>query len=127
MAAIGGSLKSMEIAGRYFSSPADTDIKYSLGGYNNDAKPTGDGKGIVTQTMTLCSASGCVVVADASKGDLEYLQDFANSGKFRPVVLNFAGGESYSANMQINGELSASTQSATASFDLMGEGTMKKL
>lgn len=127
MAAVGGSLVSLELAGRVYAVPADTDVTIMLGGYQNEVLPNGDGTARVGTQRVPCGIKGCAVSCDAIKGDLEFLQSLADSLAFFPCVATLAGGASYAGNVQVNGELAMSTQSATATFELLGEDKLKRL
>ena len=69
---------------------------------------------------------GCVVSCNSDKDDLEYLQSLADSLQVFPVVATLAGGASYAGVLAVNGELALSSQNATVSFDLVGEGKLKR-
>lgn len=124
MTAVGGSVESINLDGRLFSIAADADITVKLGGSENDVLANGDGTGRLIKTRVPFGLDGAPVVIDDSRGDHEFLQALANRREFFPINATFASGAVWQGTGQITGELSRSTQNATATVNVMGTGTL---
>lgn len=124
MPAIGGSIESVTLDGRSFSVAADVDATRKLGGDENEVVANGDGTGRIQKTKTPWSIDGLSVNVDDSRADLEFIQNLADGNVFFPVTLTLASGITYQGIGILTGEIGASTQSATASISLMGEGKL---
>jgi hypothetical protein len=122
MSATGGSIEGVTLSGREFPATADADVTRKLGGFNNELLPNGDGTSRRIQTRVLPAFTGIVVECDDARADQEFLQDLVDGGSLVPIAVTYASGITYQGKGTIVGELSASNQSATASFDIMGEG-----
>jgi hypothetical protein len=122
MAATGGSIESVTINGREFPATADSDVQRILGGFNNELLPNGDGTSRRIKTRVLPAFKGVVVECDDARADQEFLQDIADGEALVPIAVTYASGLPYQGRGTIVGELGSSNQSATASFDIMGEG-----
>ena len=122
MAATSGSIESVTINGRGFPATADSDVSRILGGFNNELLPNGDGTSRRIKTRVLPAFKGVVVECDDARADQEFLQDISDSEALVPIAVTYASGIVYQGKGTIVGDLSASNQSATASFDIMGEG-----
>lgn len=124
MAAVGGSLESISLDGRYFSIAADADVQRKLGGTENEVQSNGDGTARLIKTRVPWSESDVVVAIDDSRGDHEFLQDLADRKDFFPTAATYASGIVYQGTGQIVGEMQVSSQNATASLSLMGQGAV---
>ena len=123
MAATGGSIESVTIAGREFPATADADVTRKLGGFENELLPNGNGTSRRIKMRVLPAFTGIVVECDDARADQEFLQDIADAEALVPIAVTYPSGTVYQGNGTIVGELGSSNQSATASFDIMGEGT----
>ena len=126
MAAIGGSVEAITLAGRIFSVAADAESQRKLGGFENEVQPNGDGSARIIKTRTAWSLDGLTLEVDDDRGDQEFLQDLANQQAFFVVAITFVSGEVYSSTGMIVGEMQYSSQSATAAVSLMGPGKLEK-
>lgn len=126
MAAVGGSIESISIAGREFAVAADADVSRKLGGFENELQANGNGTVRVVKTRVPWSLSDVTVQVDDAAGDLEFLQNIANGRQLVPCAITFANGETYGGSGIVTGEVTASSQNATASITIMGEGTLTK-
>jgi len=124
MAAVGGSIESVTLGGRAFAVAADAEAQRKLGGFENEIMANGDGGARLIKTRVPMSIAGLTVEVDDDRGDHEYLQDIANGNSFFAVTITYASGKTYQGNAQISGELQASSQNATAAFDLSGPGLL---
>lgn len=125
MAAKGGSVESVTIAGREFPVTADATVSRKLGGKENAIELNGNGTGRVIQTLVAPMFSGVVVECDDVRDDQEFLQDVADAGELVPVFVTYMSSV-YQGQATITGELTFDNQSATASFDLAGTGKFTK-
>ena len=126
MAAVGGSLESVTLAGREFPVAADVEAQRKLGGWENEVLANGNGTARLIKTRVPLSIEGLVVEVDDSRGDHEFLQDLANLFEYFPVGLTYASGITWQATAQITGDMQASSQSASAAVSLMGPGVLSQ-
>lgn len=126
MSAIGGSVQSVTIDGREFPATADADIGRKLGGYENESQANGNQTSRLIKTAMTPGLSGVVVECDDDRGDHEFLQAVANKNSFSAIGITYASGETYQGEATIVGELQYSSQNATCSFDIMGQGIFTK-
>ena len=126
MAAVGGSIESVTLDGRSFAVAADAEAQRKLGGFENEVLSNGDGTARLIKTRVPLSLDGLTVEIDDDRGDQEFLHGLTDQNDFFPVTITYASGITYQATAQITGELQASSQSATASVNLMGAGEMTK-
>lgn len=126
MAAVGGSIESISLAGRNFAVAADAEAQRKLGGFENDVQANGDGNARIIKTRVPLSIDGLTLEVDDDRGDHEYLQTLANATDFFAIAITYASGATYQGRAQITGELQASSQNATAAVSLMGPGLLTK-
>ena len=126
MAAVGGSIESIILAGRIFPVTVDAESQRKLGGVENDVQANGDGTARIIRTRVPFMLEGITVEIDDDRGDQEYLQDLTNRNDFFPIVISYASGIDYQGTAQIVGETQASSQNATASISLSGPGVLTK-
>ena len=124
MAATGGSIESVTLDGRNFPVAADAEVQRKLGGFENEVLANGDGSGRLVKTRVPLSLDGLVLEVDDDRGDQEFLQGLSNRNDFFPISITYASGTTYQGVAQIVGEMQASSQSATASVNLMGTGEL---
>ena len=126
MSAVGGSIETVTLAGREFPVAADAEAQRKLGGFENEVEANGNGTARIIKTRVPLSISGLTVEVDDSRGDHEYLKSLADQSDFFDVAITYASGSTYQGTAQIVGELQASSQKATAAFNLMGPGILTK-
>lgn len=126
MGAVGGSIESISMNGRNFAVAADAEAQRKLGGFENEVLANGDGTARLIRTRVPLSLAGLTVEVDDDRGDQEFLHDLTDINDFFSVTITYASGIVYQATAQITGELQASSQSATASVNLMGPGIMTR-
>lgn len=126
MAAIGGSILEASINGRIFAVTADSDATVKLGGFENEVMANGNGTNRQTKTTVPSSISGLTISIDDDAGDHEFLQQVADSSEFVSTLITYVSGASYGGSMQITGEITFSTQNATASINMMGDKLTKQ-
>lgn len=124
MTAIGGTIRKVTIDGRSFGVAADNDVNRKLGGFENEIQPNGNNTSRLIKTAINWTISGLQLSIDDSSGDHEFLQERADSLAFFNVTITMASGKVYQGSGQIVGEFQVSSQSATASMDLGGQGRL---
>lgn len=124
--AIGGSIESMSIKNRLFSVAADADVNRSLGGFNNEVQMNGDGTGRMVKTVMSWMLDGVQVEINNLNSDLEFLQQIADENQFVPFVITYVDGTSYQGSGQLEGEINASSQTATCTLSIRGVGKLEQ-
>lgn len=126
MAAIGGSIESVNLNGRTFAIAADADVNRKHGGFENEVQANGDGSGRLIKTRVPWGLEGLQLAIDDDRGDQEFLQDLSNTKGFFPINATYASGAVFQGTGQITGDLQSSNQAATGAVKLMGTGTLTK-
>lgn len=127
MAVVGGSIESVSLRGRLFAVAADAEANRKMGGFENEVQSNGDGTARIIKTRVPLSIDGLTLNMDDARGDHEYLQSLANMREYFPISITYASGLTYGGSAIITGELTSSSQNATASVSLMGPGELTKL
>lgn len=115
-----GDITQLVLFGREFSPAADSSVTYKLAGYNTENTPTGDGKLHTKKTRKLGGFEAMTISLDPDNGDLEYLQGKQDAGIPGPCSMTLAGGQTYSGNLMIEGELNPNTGDGTLELAAMG-------
>ena len=97
-----------------------------IGGWENEVMANGDGSAREIKTRVPLALNDLTAVVDDSRGDHEFLQEFADEPGFKPIAITYASGVTYQGTAQITGELQVSSQNATASVSLGGPGKLTK-
>jgi len=126
MPAVGGSIISVVLDGRYFAVAADAESNRKMGGWENEVQSNGDASARIIKTRVPLQIDGLALETDDSRGDQEYLQDLADLKVFFPLVITYASGLSYQGEAAITGEFAASSQNATTPVTLNGPGRLEK-
>lgn len=126
MPAIGGSIESVILDGRYFPVATDAEAQRKIGGFENEVQANGDGSARLIKTRVPLSIDGLTLEIDDDRGDQEFLQELSDRNDFFPVVISYASGNDYQATAQLVGETQTSSQNATAAVSLMGPGKLTK-
>jgi hypothetical protein len=126
MSAIGGSIESIQVAGRNFAVAADAESQRKRGGFENEVQANGDGTARIIKTRVPLKIDGLTVECDDSRGDHEFLQDLANRNDFFPIAITYASGVTFQGQAQITGEMQVSSQNATAAITLEGPGQLTR-
>lgn len=124
MPVIGGSIESISLSGRNFAVAADAEGQRKLGGFQNEVQPNGDGTARIVKTREAWNLEGLTIAIDDSRADQEFVQNLADGNSFFSVAITLASGVVYQGNGQITGDMQYSTQNATASISLMGQGKL---
>lgn len=126
MAAIGGSIESVSLAGRIFPVAADAEAQRKLGGFENEVQANGDGSARIIKTRVPLSLDGLTLETDDARGDQEYLQDLADGADYFAMSITYASGVTYQGTAMIVGEMQSSSQAATTAVSLMGPGKLTR-
>lgn len=125
MSTVGGSIQECSIDGRVFAVAADADVTVKLGGSSNDVQANGNGTVRIIKTTEPWSVAGLNVEIDNNRGDHDFLQERADGNVLVSVTFTHADGNTRQGKGTITGGLEGSTQNATASLNLMGEGKLE--
>ena len=120
MPAIGGSIESITLNGRYFAVTADADGNRKLGGFENELQANGDGTGRLIKTRVPWGVTDIVISVDDDASDHEFLQELADGKAMFPISVTYASGSIYSGQGQITGELQFTNQNTAATLSLAG-------
>ena len=123
---IGGSILEVSIGGRIFPVAADADSNRDLGGFMAEIEPNGNGTARKILTRKPWVIDGLALSVDDDLGDLEYLQDIADSPGNVSIVISYVSGISYTGVGSVTNELTGSSQSATVPVTLKGPGKLAK-
>lgn len=124
MGATGGSIESITLQGRIFAVAADAEVQRKLGGFENEVQSNGDASARLIKTRVPWMLDGLTVEVDDIRGDHEFLQALSDQQEYFPVAITYASGVTYQGTGQIVGETQASSQNATASLSLSGQGQL---
>jgi hypothetical protein len=124
--ATGGSIESIAIAGREYAVPADAEYQLKLGGFENEVQANGNGTARIIKLRVPWSLTGGSVVVDDDNGDLEFLQERANSSRYEVITITYASGAIYQGTGIPTGEVQKSSQSTTVPIEFMGQGAASK-
>lgn len=98
----------------------DANVNIDLGGYMNEAGINGNGTLHGTQRRKKATVADVPVSLDDDRGDLEFLQEKADSGEAGPLNITLASGVTYSGSMLLTGEIRKGTGDGTASLTWEG-------
>lgn len=118
---VGGPVKTIAINGRLFTSDSEDAVSITLPGYNNEVKPNGNGTNRLIKSRHVGVIEGVSLAIDQSRGDMEFLQETADSLEFVPVTLTLVDDTVYSGNMQLTEAVATDTKETTASVTLNGD------
>lgn len=123
-APIGGSIESISVDNRLFAVAADADATITLGGDSNEIQPNGNRTSRIIKTIQTWSITGLMISINDDNQDQEYLQEIADGTIYVPCTVRMASGITYQGTGTITDNVERSTQSATASLSLAGEGKL---
>lgn len=126
MSAVGGSISEVSLAGQVFPVAADAESQRKLGGFENAVESNGNGSGRMIKTRVPFSITGLTLEIDDSRDDQKFLQDLSARTEFFPISVTYASGITFSGLGIVTGEVQVSSQSQTASVDLMGPDRLTK-
>jgi hypothetical protein len=123
-APIGGSIENVTIDNQLFAVAGDADATMSIGGWNNEIQPNGNGTARIIKTRAPWSITGLTLAVDDDAANQEFLQAIADGNEYVPVTIRMASGVTYQGTGTITDPIERSTQSATMSLSLSGEGAL---
>ena len=123
-APIGGSIESISVDAQLYAVAADADATMSLGGYTNEVQPNGDKTSRIIKTVIPWTLSGLTVSIDDDSANQESLQAIADGNVWVPCTIRMASGVTYQGTGTITDNIERSTQSATCTLSLSGQGTL---
>lgn len=126
MTTIGGDIESISFAGRDFNVPTGSDWKLMTGGFKNAIGMNGNGTGRLLKTRVPFSLKGGELDCDLSRGDVEFLQDIADSKRFEVIAITFVDSTVYQGKAQLIDDIEYSAQNATISCSFEGTGKATK-
>ena len=125
-APIGGSIESVSIDNQLFAVAADADATMSLGGFSNEVQPNGNGTSRIIKTRIPWTISGLSLAVDDDATNQEFLQRIADGNQYVPVTIRMASGVTYQGSGPITDNIERSTQSATVTVSLSGQGILSQ-
>lgn len=125
-APIGGSIESVSIDNQLFAVTADADATMSLGGFTNEVQPNGNGTSRIVKTRVPWSITGLMLASDDDAASWEFLQGIADGNEYVPCTIRMASGVTYQGTGTITDALERSTQGATISLSLSGQGQLSQ-
>lgn len=123
-APIGGSIESVSIDNQLFAVAADADATMTLGGWSNEIQPNGNGTSRIIKTRIAWGLTGLALAIDDDAANQEFLQAIADGNVYVPITIRMASGVTYQGTGTITENIERSTQSATVTLSLGGQGTL---
>ena len=123
-APIGGSIESVSIDNQLFAVAADADATMSIGGFSNEIQPNGNGTSRIIKTRVAWAITGLMIAIDDDADNWTFLQNIADGNTYVPVTIRMASGVVYQGSGTITDNLERSTQGATVSLSLGGQGKL---
>lgn len=120
MPAVGGSVASITLAGRYFAVASDADLQRMLGGSVNDVQANGDESARLIKVATPWECTDVQISIDDSREDQTFLQELADRNGFFAIAATFASGVTFSGEGQITDTVNVSSANTTATLALKG-------
>ena len=115
-----GETSQVLINGREFDAAAESGYTINLGGLDNETKITGNGELHTEQRRVPASISDMALSIDATRGDLEYLEDLKNRGAAVPVSITLVSNITYFGNLVIEGEMPYSAGEGQVTLQMNG-------
>lgn len=125
-APIGGSIESVSIDNQLYAVAADADATMSLGGFSNEVQPNGNGTARIIKTRVPWSLTGLSLAIDDDANNQEALQIIADGNIYVPITIRMASGVTYQGSGTITDNIERSTQSATVTVSLSGQGSLSQ-
>jgi len=116
----GGDIRQLTINGREFEVKSEASVSVDLGGFANEMAFAGNGVIVPTQKRKAAGFSGCTLLIEDGRKDLEYIQNLSNVGNPVPVNMTVASGLVYSGNLTVVGELQKNQGDGTLDLEMRG-------
>lgn len=115
----GSDIRQMMIGGREFDVAPESNVTYRLSGFSNESSPTGNGGMHTVQRRKLGGFESLPLSVDATRGDVEYLQDLADAGE--PVACSMAvANATYAGALTIQGAIDPNTGDGQVEISALG-------
>lgn len=121
MAAVGGPIKDVTIAGRTFQVDGENEIEMFLGGWTNEIVSNGDGSARLIKTPKTGQANKLPLVIDDSRGDEAFIQEVMNKHELVVVSFTDINENVYVGEMQLVGDAMTNKRTMVKEVDLQGE------
>jgi len=115
-----GDIRQIIIYDREFDPKVGGAVTYRLAGYENETEATGNGGEHTTQTRKLGGFEAAEISLDPTNGDLEFLQEKANTGEPGNCSMTLVNGTTYAGNLTLQGAIDAATDSGSAEIAALG-------
>lgn len=115
-----GDIKQIIIHDREFDPKEGSSTTFRTAGYKNESSSTGNGGISTKQNRKLGGFDSVGISLDNSKGDLEYLQEKADSGEAGNSSITLADGSTYAGDLVIQGEIDASSDGGSTEITALG-------
>lgn len=120
-----GCVESIVINGRRFTCDAEDKCSVTLGGFDNEVKPNGDGTNRLIKSRHAGKIEGLNVIVDNSKDDQEFLQESQDSLEFFDVSATEIDGTVLGGKMQLTESLPNDLKEGSVGITL--EGSLEKI
>lgn len=121
MAAVGGPIRDITIAGRTFQVDGENEIEMFLGGWTNEIVSNGDGSARLIKTPKTGQANKLPLVIDDSRGDEAFIQEVMNKHELVVVSFTDINENVYVGEMQLVGDAMTNKRTMVKEVDLQGE------
>ena len=115
-----GDIRSFNIDGREFDPAPESNYTITLGGFQNEAAQTGNGRLHITQRRELAGIGDAAVSIDSERGDHEFISVRKNEGRVMPVTMTKTDGTTYAGELAIVGEIEENTGEGQLTMELRG-------
>ena len=116
-----GDLRQVNLGGRNFDPAPETDMTMMLHGLTLENTPNGNGTIHTGGKRRLGGFDGLALSLDMSRGDMEYLQNWATSGVPKPCSVTLIDGTTYTGPLLPEGDLNFSSGNGTLDFAARGQ------
>jgi hypothetical protein len=103
-----------------FDVAPESNVTYRLAGFTNETAPTGNGSAHTTQRRKLGGFESLPLSVDASRQDVEFLQDLADAGEAIPMFMTLASNITYGGSLTIQGEIDPNTGDGQVEIGALG-------
>lgn len=121
MAAVGGPIREVNIAGRPFQVGGDNEVEFFPGGWTNEVESNGDGSSRLIKSPKTGQLNKVPIVIDDSRGDEAFLQEIMNKHEFVKIYFTDINEHVYGGEMQIVGDAMTNKRTMIKEIDLQGD------
>lgn len=116
-----GDIAQLTINSREFDCAKEGSADLTLAGKTNELSLNGNGTAHIKQSRKPAGFSGLPISIDATRQDLEFLQDLSDTAESVPVIMTLVSGVAYSGSLAIVGDLNHGTGEGTLTLEMRGE------